>query len=133
MQNSTEIQNEKKLDLKESSMTKEEFRRLMNEAGISSHEKLAKALNICKVTVHIWSQKSKFPKYAKIALESMAIINKYDKIRQIETSLAPKPQTNIDELKAHLQSLKDENSELKKELVFLNSMKKEMRRKFLKN
>lgn len=77
------------------------------------------------IAVNKWNSTGKYPQYLKIALQTAVKAQKYD---EIQTSRNDKVLNAID-LNKEYERLTLENASLKKEISFLNAMKREFQRR----
>ena len=106
-------------------LNKEDFAKLLKEAGIFSQRELARILGVSMIAVSKWNSTGKYPQYIKTALLTAVKARKYDEIQASRNDKA----LNALDLNKEYERLTLENASLKKEISFLNAMKKEFQRR----
>ena len=106
-------------------LNKEDFAKLLKEAGIFSQRELARILGVSMIAVSKWNSAGKYPQYIKTALLTAIKARKYDEIQASRNDKA----LNALDLNKEYERLMLENASLKKEISFLNAMKKEFQRR----
>ena len=96
-------------------LSKEEFKEILKKNGFEGYRELAQILNISFNTIKVWVYKNRFPIYTQGLVKQAAKIKKMQELNK---------NNDCEISQATLQKLKQENERLKKELEFLNCVKK---------